>query len=282
MKFAMDDGDVLVAALHRPEEASHRPLVILIHGLAGCEDSPYMRVTSLGLLAHGYPVLRLNLRGSGPSRPLCHGQYHAGRSEDFAAVLAALPDDLAGNGVIAIGYSLGGNMLLKHLGEQGASCGLLGAVTVSGPIDLKATLLAMLKPRNRLYHHHMLGLMKREVVAPASDLSAAERDTVRRARTVYEFDDWVVAPRHGFGRADRYYEQCSAKNHLSGICVPTLIIHGRNDPWVPAAMFDEVPWQSVPLIRLLMASGGGHLGFHGLGNHAPWHDRCIIRFLSDL
>ncbi|MEM8589745.1 MAG: alpha/beta fold hydrolase [Pseudomonadota bacterium] len=276
----LSGGDKLVATLNRSVTVTDRPLAILIHGLTGCEDSPYIRVSALALLAQGYPVLRLNLRGAGLSQPLCRGLYHAGRTEDLAAVMAALPDAMSRYGVVAVGYSLGGNMLLKYLGECGADAGLSAAVAVSAPIDLSATERCMARMRNLPYHRYVLNRMKAEALAPPSDLLDDQRAKIRRASSVYAFDDWFVAPRNGFGTADRYYEICSSKAYLAGIRVPTLIIHGSDDPWIPPEMYCEPDWPNLPFLRLLMASGGGHVGFHGAGGRLPWHDRCSQLFFD--
>jgi alpha/beta superfamily hydrolase len=121
LRFSMADGtgDVLLGLLNRPEgeAAPDKPLAVLVHGLTGCAESSYMLATASALLRRGYGVLRLNLRGAGPSRPLCRQQYHAGRTQDIRAVLAQLPADLTRSGIVLTGYSLGGNVVLKLLGE---------------------------------------------------------------------------------------------------------------------------------------------------------------------
>src|SRR5690348_1565707 len=145
-------GDRLVASLHRPVAAgTRRPLVVLIHGLTGSEQSHYMVKTAAHLLRLGFTVLRLNLRGAGASRPSCRFQYYAGRSEDFADALAALPGALTQGGVVAVGYSLGANMLLKYLGERGSEAPLQGAIAVSAPLDLAGTSRRLMWRRNGLY-----------------------------------------------------------------------------------------------------------------------------------
>ena len=121
--FPMADrtGDILLGMLDRPEEPmANRPLVILIHGLTGCEDSVYILSAARHLLDQGYTVLRLNVRGAGSSRAYCGEHHHVGRTADFRRVLWQLPEDLTRDGVVAIGYSVGGAMLLKYLGEEGS------------------------------------------------------------------------------------------------------------------------------------------------------------------
>lgn len=284
LEFATRDGsgDVLLAALNRPAVGGERPLVILLHGLTGCETSRYVLASARRLLALGYPVMRLNLRGSGPSRRRCRGQYHAGRSEDLHAVIGQLDGRLAGRGLLLAGFSLGGNIMLKYLGEAGPLAPVLGAVSVSAPIDLKATQLRLTTWRNRLYHDYLLRHMKLEAAAPISDLSEAEQATLARLRTIFDFDDRIIAPRNGFAGDDDYYARSAALRFLDRIRVPTLLIHARNDPWIPAERYAAFDWRSNPRLMLLMSRAGGHLGFHGRDRGAAWHDLCIAEFFGRL
>jgi predicted alpha/beta-fold hydrolase len=152
IEFPLSDSDRLVATLNWPERERQRPLVWLIHGLTGSRDSLYLRRAAEHLLEQGYPTLRLNLRGAGLSAPLCRFSYHAGRSEDLEQAVRRLDDRLAGAGMFAVGFSLGGNMLLKHLGEQRTATRFIGAVSVSAPILPKAAQVRIMRRRNFLYH----------------------------------------------------------------------------------------------------------------------------------
>lgn len=280
LRFPMPDGsgDVLLGALDRPARpVPGRPLAVLVHGLTGCEDGYYMHATGAALLARGHAVLRLNLRGAGPARPLCRGHYHAGRSEDLRAVLAAVPDDLARDGIVAAGYSLGANMLLKMLGEGGADPRLRAACAVSAPIDLAATSRRFLAPRNRVYHGWLLARMKREAAA-APGAGEEERRILSGVRTTLEFDDRVVAPANGFASADDYYARSSALRFLAGIRVPTLVVHALDDPWIPGDAYASFRWADAPSLTPLLPRGGGHVGFHD--RDGRWHDRCLVRFLE--
>lgn len=282
LTFPMPDGsgDRLLGRLNWPHTPRDRPLAILVHGLTGCEDSPYLRRVALTLLEAGFPTLRLNLRGAGPGRPLAKGQYHAGRSQDFRAVVDQLDPDLTANGVVAVGYSLGANMLLKCLGEDGRASRLTAAVAVSAPIDLKATQQRIMAPRNRVYHRFILKRMTREAAAPAADVTHQERERLSGLTTVYDFDNRFVAPRNGFGDADTYYARCSAEQFLPQIAVPTLVIHSLTDPWIPDAAYRRVDWAALPTVTALLPTGGGHLGFHGRGASRPWHERVTRQFLE--
>ncbi len=258
-------GDSLVGVLNRPlagpGEAPPRPLAVLVHGMAGDDESAYMLLSASGLLERGHAALRLNLRGAGRSRAFGGGEYHAGRSDDLRAALAGLPaaltnaglaaalttaglpaalttaglaPDLTAAGVLLIGYSLGGNIALKLLGEAGRGEGLpvtvRAAVSISAPIDLSEADRRMHDPRNRFYHDRMLGRLKRNAVEPGARLSEAERRAALTARTIFEFNDRFVAPRGGFAGARDYYRRAAALPMLADIRVPTLIVHAANDP----------------------------------------------------
>jgi predicted alpha/beta-fold hydrolase len=278
----LDDGsgDTLLALRQGPSDAPPRPLVVLVHGLGGCEDSVYMQRSAQHLLARGYPVVRLNLRGAGPSRRLCGSQYHAGRSEDFAAALAALDPAWLREGLMAVGYSLGANLLLKFLAEHGKRFPVRAAAAISAPIELARASRRIMQRRNAVYHAHLLRRMRHEALGAGVAPPPPDAEVIRAARSIYEFDDRVVAARGGFTSADDYYRRSSAAGYLDAIEIPTLILHARDDPWIPAACFEERDWSRNPRIELLLAAGGGHVGFHASDAEAAWHDRCVAHFFS--
>jgi hypothetical protein len=276
-------GDRLSARLLEPAVGAPcrdgAPLVVLVHGLGGSEDSPYMGVSAACLVEAGFRVLQLNLRGAGPSRPLCRAQYHAGRTEDFHTAIHALPDALVADGVVGVGFSLGGNMLLKYAAEYGD---LRGVVSVSAPIDLAAASQRFLAARNRIYHAYMLAGMKREALAPGAEVSDEERRLLPGIRSILEFDEKIVAPRNGFAGAADYYARNHARRFLPDIRMPALLVHALDDPWIPARSYTSFDWSSNRRLVPLLAPGGGHVGFHGRGSRTPWHDRCLRRFLEGL
>jgi len=273
-------GEQLAARLDAPSGPMKRPLVVLVHGCAGSEESGSV-VASMGhLVDQGWPVLRLNLRGSLRSLPTAPGHYHAGRTGDLADALRGLPAHLAGNGIALLGHSLGGNLVLKFMGEGGHGLPVLAAVTVSTPIDLSATCARMLEPRNFVYQRFMLESMKREALAPGSALSSVERAAIAGARNVYEFDDCFIAPRFGYRDAEDYYESNAAKHFLAGIQKPALILHALDDPWIPGTCYNAVDWPRLPVIEAVLSPRGGHLGFHGQGSRIPWHDRVTACWLA--
>lgn len=283
LSFALPDGtgDVLQASLDRSTTPRPgRPLVILIHGLTGAEDSLYLLSQARLLLERGSNVLRLNLRGAGRSRTTCAGQYYAGRSQDFRALLTCLPLDLTAPGVAAVGYSLGGAMLLKYLGEEGAAAPLVAAASVSAPIDLSATCRSMLRRRNAAYHRHLLGQMKAEATGAGAVLSRAERAAILGSRTIREYDDVFIAPRHGFAGAEDYYERCKPVRFMAGIRVPTLVLASLDDPWIPGALYTGYDWAGNTALTPLLPPAGGHVGFHGSDARQPWSDLAVAGFFE--
>jgi predicted alpha/beta-fold hydrolase len=273
-------GDTLLGLLDRAAEPQRRPLLVLVHGLTGSEDSIYMRNTASHFNGLGYNVLRLNLRGAGPSRPLCGGQYHAGSSGDLRAALRLLPPKLLVDGVAAIGFSLGGAILLKYLGEAGLGTPVVAAATVCAPVDLVSTCRQLLRARTRLYQGYFLANMKREALAEGARLTEAERDAIRRARSVREFDDLFIAPRHGYEGVDHYYAENTPMRFLEGIAAPTLCIAAKDDPCVPVATYSDLQRAASRAVRVAVADGGGHIGFHDASTTVPWHDRAIASFFE--
>lgn len=276
----LGDGDALVGTWHRPGEDRGKPLVVLVHGLSGCETSFYIVASAASLLASGWPVLRLNLRGAGPARAFCRGTYHAGRSDDLRRALAALPEPTRANGIVLVGYSLGGNVVLKLLGED-TPPHVIAAASISAPIDLTAASRSLLRRRNFLYHRHILAGVRREALA-GGRVSAEERVAIGSARTLLAFDDVFTAPRHGFAGAGDYYARASARPHLAAIGVPTLVIHALDDPWIPGESYTSFPWARNPHLIPLLPRRGGHVGFVGRDRQRAWNDLCLLSFLERL
>jgi predicted alpha/beta-fold hydrolase len=283
LSFALPDGtgDKLLAMLDTPRRPQlGRPLAILIHGLTGAEASTYILSAARALLDRGYRVLRLNLRGAGPSRATCGGQYYAGRSQDFRLLLSLLPRELTADGMVAVGYSLGGAMLLKYLGEEGEAAPLKAAASVCAPIDLSSTCRRMMLPRNRLYHTFILSQMKSEATGEGAVISAQERAAILGSKSIWEYDDVFIGPRHGFDGAEDYYERCRPTRFMSAIRVPTLLLASGDDPWIPAALYRAYDWSANPALLSLLPDSGGHVGFHNAGNCRTWSDLAVTRFFE--
>lgn len=282
LAFATSDesGDRLIASLETPlEPAGESPLVLLVHGLTGSADSTYIRETARFHLVRGRTVLRLNLRGAGAGKDVATGYYHAGRASDIRDVLSGLDRERIRHGVFPVGFSLGGNILLNLIGDVEPGLPVIGAATVSAPIEPFEACRRIMAPRNVVYHRYLLRGMKRDVLV-SGKLSDRERRAVATARSVYEFDDRWVAPRNGFRDARDYYERTAGARHIPRITVPTLMLHARNDPWIPSESYLRAAETAPSNVEIRVARSGGHVGFHESGHAETWHDRAIDGFLA--
>ncbi|MBL8628446.1 MAG: alpha/beta fold hydrolase [Rhodospirillaceae bacterium] len=285
LRFPCTDGsgDILLGTLNTPLHAGQKPLLVLVHGLTGSEDSSHILVSATYFLAQGYPTLRLNQRGAGPSRATCRGHYHAGRSDDLATVLSALPASLTPHGICVMAVSLGANMMLKCLAEYPRFPTLRAAVAVSPPVDLAASQRQIMQRRNWVYHRYLLQRMK-DGADWAELIEKVSPDVLAGVHTIYDFDDKIVAPANDFADAPDYYRQCSALQFLDAIDTPTLIIHPQDDPWVPTTPLAKRNWDSHQPghthVSVLLPTHGGHIGLHGRGSAVPWHNLCADVFFT--
>lgn len=284
-QIPLPDGDRIV--LHDDQPAAWRQgnrTALMIHGLAGCYQSPYMQRIAAKLVERGVRTFRMDLRGCGAGFGLARLPYHAGRSEDAAAALASIAEMCPGSPTTLVGFSLGGNISLKLLGELGeAPCGGLdSAVAVCPPIDLQAAVERMALPLNRPYDRHFVRLLigqlnERQRVLP----DAPAVNFARTPRGLFEFDDLYTAPVSGFGTAANYYSQASSLHFAPAIRRPTLVIASRDDPLAPWRPFLHLV--DLPDVQVEITERGGHLGFvgrRGLDPDRRWVDWRIVEWVA--
>ncbi len=275
------DGDRLV--LHDDCPDSWRPgnrAVLLIHGLAGCHTSGYMRRISRKLCDRGVRAFRMDLRGCGAGHELARWPYHSGRSEDAAAALQAIARIAPDSPVTLVGFSLGGNITLKLAGElAGSPCAHLdSAMAVCPPADLAACSRQISKRLNTFYDRYFVARLLEQLAARRHLLPhehALPFDPP--PRTLWEFDNRFTAVVCGFGTADNYYRQASSLPLISQIQLPTMILASRDDPMIPPQALESV--KRPPNVRLCMTRHGGHLGFVGRGRRDPdrrWMDWRVV------
>jgi predicted alpha/beta-fold hydrolase len=275
----LSDGDALAAAWHA---GTGRETVVLIHGLTGCEDGVHIRRSAAFWRRRGHGVVRLNLRGSAPSRARSRRPYNAGAGKDIVEALRHLPEEARTPGLVLIGVSLGGTQLLDALAREGdaPSLPLTAAATICAPVDLAAVSARMMAPRNAVYHAWLLRRMKLDARALSPHLPKALLAGAEAARSVREFDDAYVAPLAGYAGADDYYARCSLPARIGRIATPTLCLTAEDDPWIPASTYRAMPWGENRLLSPLIAAGGGHVGFHDASRDGSWADRAIAAWLS--
>ena len=271
----MPDGDFL--DLDWLESGRER-LVILCSGLEGSSRDPGMRRLADSFRSSGWDVLAWNYRGCGGSLNRLKRSYHSGATEDLAAVVAH-----AGQRPIAlVGCSIGGNLILKFLGESPAPATVLAAAAVSAPVDLASTAKALdTRPGNRIYLRRLIASLSAKVRAKSAAMP--ELMSVKGLNGLHgfeHFDERYTAPTHGFLSAEDYWKKCSARQFLHAIRVPALLISARDDPFLTPESFPFPEAEKNPLLTLEVPGGGGHLGF--LDNRGFWLGRRLPGFLSRL
>lgn len=291
-------GDHLAVQLHRtrhsPVAGSNGGLVVLVHGLGGSAESAYIRASTLGLLRAGFNVARVDLRGAGSSGETCSLLYHAGRTEDIRATIMSLASEPEASQnptgvprIALMGFSLGGSMTIKLMGEPHDRLPLFAAVAVSAPLDLPVGRRHLERIAFGMYERFLVIGLKRDALRPGPHgslrVNEQERVAVERARTLAQFDDAITAPRNGWHDAAEYYEVNSSGPYLSKIDVPTLVIHSLDDPMIPADPYRAIDWARVErdgVVRRLITPLGGHVGFHERGNPLPWFVGQSVAFLA--
>lgn len=272
-RLSTPDGDFVDLDL-MPDPAPGAPVVLVLHGLEGSSGRGYMRLALHHLSRRGLRGVALNFRSCSGEPNRTARFYHSGDTEDVALALAHLRDRFAGRRFGALGFSLGGNVLLKLLGEWGAEAhGRLDAgVAVSVPYDLAAGARRLERTRwGRLYTRYFMRSLLRKTRGKADLLDGrVALPRVLASRTVREFDDALTAPLHGFRDAAHYYTESSSAHYLVDVRVPTLLVHALDDPFLPSDALPRDTIRANPHLRPAFVRRGGHVGFvHG----APWAPR---------
>jgi predicted alpha/beta-fold hydrolase len=286
----LPDGDVLAVHDDLPAAWNGRA-AILAHGLAATHRSPLLVRLAAKLAARGVRVFRWEMRGCGSGAGLARMPYHGGCSADLAAVVAAVVDwcradaPAAPPDVALFGVSLGGNVVLKYLGEDPAAvpAEVGRAIAVNPPVDLLASVATLEGPITRFYDRHFLAAVERQV-ADRRRLrpDAPEPRRPRPPRTLFEFDHTFTAPLLGHASAADYYRAASSAPHVPAIRVPTTIVTSRDDPLVPIGMFAPENLPRPPAVRLMVTDHGGHCGYLGRTGRDPdphWLEWRVVELI---
>jgi len=263
------------------------PLVVLFHGLEGGSDSHYARALLLALGDAGWRGVVPHFRGCGGEPNRLPRAYHSGDHEEIAAMLATIRRLVpAPVPLYAVGVSLGGSALLNWLGRAGprASEVVTAAAAVSAPLDLMAAGIAIGRGLNRIYTAHFLSSLKPKSLAIAARFpNVLDVTRIRRARTMWDFDDVVTAPLHGFAGALDYWTRASSKPWLAQIAVPTLVINARNDPFIPAHSLPG-PREVSSFVTLEQPRHGGHAGFASgrFPGHVNWLPGRLLHYFRSI
>ncbi len=278
------EPDVSVLVHSQSPDSAARGEIILVHGLEGSSAAGYARSMCYAALDAGYATHRFNMRSCGGTENLALSNYHSGQTSDLLHVVRELrkKTDLP---IYLVGFSLGGNVVLKLAGELNDDArGLVTAVcAVSTPIDLKACATALGKRENFIYEQRFLSRLRERIRLrhqQAPEIYSLE--PLKKIRTIYDFDDLYTGPLFGFGNADNYYATQSANRFIGKIRIPALVVQAKDDPLIPFAVYDHPAFRENPNLTLVAVDHGGHLGF--IARHRPrfWLDGLVTGWIEEL
>lgn len=269
--FETEPGTSVLVESQRPVGAV-RGQIVMVHGLEGSGEAGYMQSLAGAALAAGFAAHRFHMRTCGGTEHLTSTLYHGGLTSDLLAVLRVLGPSFL------VGFSLGGNVVLKLAGELGERGGewIRGVCAVSSPLDLAVCARRIARWDNRLYERRFVRRMRARLCATGR----YKRADFARLRSVMEIDERITAPSFGFGTAENYYRTQSAMRFLDAIRVPVLLIHSKDDTLAPFAACESEAVRRNPRISVLATEHGGHLGFLARGPRRFWLDDRIIEWIA--
>jgi uncharacterized protein len=276
-QFDLADGDfVNVAWIGDATTAAG--LIVMFHGLEGSIHSHYCHDTAAYLARQGYAVVVMHFRGCGGQPNKTTRAYHSGETADPWAFINWLKLQYPTVSIYAIGFSLGGNMLLKLLGERPEQTIIKAAIAISAPMLLAECADTINHGFSRLYQNYLLKSMVRTLkhkmtVMDYRNTLQIKQTELHRIKNFRDFDQYVTAPLHGFKDADDYYHHCSAMNYLSKIGTPTLVIHAKDDPFMNENVV-PCPAQLSAFVRVEVSAQGGHVGFL---QGSPWRPKIWMQ-----
>ena len=270
------------APAEHPNPGRTVPLLVLFHGLEGNSDSHYARTLMHAATARGWLGVMPHFRSCSGAINLAPRFYHSGDSTEIDWILRRLRATHAGP-ILVAGVSLGGNALLRWLGERGADAAIVdAAVAISAPLDLNASGTALSSGLNLIYTRNFLKTLKAKCLLKLVQYpNLFDRNAMQASRDLHAFDDVVTAPLHGYRDADDYWHRAAAKHVLTGIRVPTLLLNARNDPFLPAWALPSRE-QVSSMVELDQPAQGGHVGFMTgpFPGRIDWLAQRVLSFLE--
>jgi predicted alpha/beta-fold hydrolase len=283
-RLELPDGDFVDLDWSLAGPAPARRLGIISHGLEGDSGRPYVRGMARALNQAGFDALAWNYRGCGGETNRLLRAYHLGDTEDLAAVVQHAIECQRYPGVFLTGFSAGGNVTLKYLGENAARVPnqVKRAAVFSVPTDLKASSVHISRWQNQIYLRRFLNSLRDKMRVKGAHLPGQlDLSGLSALRDFPQFDERYTAPLHGFASADDYYEQSASGRYLGGIRIPTLLVNALNDPFLPASCFPRAAAQASQFFYLETPAEGGHVGFNEGGPGGTYYsERRAVDFFT--
>lgn len=256
-------------------------LVIISHGLEGNTTRAYIKGMARVFFNKGYDVLAWNYRGCSEEMNRQLRFYHSGATDDLNVVTDHAIDRKKYKALYLIGFSLGGNITLKYLGEKTPRPEIRKAVAISVPMDLQTSCEKISRPSNWIYANRFLRSLKKKVQTKAARMPGLDVSGIDRIKTLQQFDDRYTAPLHGFSNAIDYYTRCSSIRFVNNINIPTLIINTLNDPFLSPACFPDTQLKDHRHVELEILLRGGHVGFAQFNkNGLYWSEQRAFSFID--
>jgi len=286
-KFILSDGDFIECYWYNKQtNNNNKPIVLLFHGLAGSYKSPYIQGTMCELDKNGYNSVVVHFRS-------CSGimndkaiSYHSGKTDDALEYISNIKTKFPNSKLFGVGYSLGGNMLLKLLGETGEDSQFEAAISISAPLELATCSDSINKGFSRFYQKHLVDdlnilLEQKYDKHDMNSIINLKKEDVKKLSTFWEFDEAYTAKVHGFKSAKDYYEKSSSKQFLKHIKTNTLLIHSLDDPFMTPSIVPKKDEVSLH-VELEIYPYGGHVGFIEGGIFKPiyWLEKRIVSYFN--
>ena len=258
-----------------------RSLVIVSHGLEGDASRPYIRGMVRAVNSQGFDALAWNYRGCSGEMNRQRRFYHSGATDDLSLVINHVIDQNFYDKLYLVGFSLGGNITLKYLGEKGKTLPekIKKAVVFSVPLNLHTSCLKISEPANFLYAKRFLRSLVGKIRSKAKLRDDLSTMNIGKIKSLIEFDNRYTAPLHGFEDAIDYYSQCSSIRFVDPIAIPTLIVNAKNDPFLSEECYPVQKLKDHALVYFEMPDKGGHVGFSVFGNPNFWSEQRVVAFL---
>jgi uncharacterized protein len=280
--FQVEENVQVLCHCHWQPDRANRPTVVIVHGLEGSSLSQYVIGTGSKAWDMGMNVVRMNMRNCGGTEHLTPTLYHSGLSQDVGAVTRGLIEQDKLQRIGLVGYSMGGNLVLKLAGEwgSGAPQELIAVAAVSPAADLAASADALHEGANLIYEWKFLLSLMRRYRRKRSLFPAIYGSPGRLPRSIRDYDDLIMAPHSGFSGAQDYYDRASASRVAEKIAVPTLVIHSLDDPFIRMLSETRAKFHANPHVKLIETRHGGHCAFLATANgyDGRWAERQIMQF----
>ncbi|HSX38618.1 MAG TPA: alpha/beta fold hydrolase [Chlamydiales bacterium] len=282
---SLPDGDKIALEITTPSKWKPEDLtVVLVHGLCGSHQSPNLIRMVKRLEPLGIRSVRFNMRGCGSGKGLAKRIYHSGRSEDLFETIKVVKKETPDSPIVLIGFSLGGNIVLKMAGELGgvAKEFLQKMIAVSPPVDLYSSILMLGHPDNVMYERYFYKLLRADVHYRHKKFKDLPPVRLPRSLKIYEFDQIYTAPTCGFRNVHDYYSRCSSAQFIPDIAIPCKILFAEDDPIISSHSLDEI---SLPgNVDVLKTKKGGHMGYLGHPQSDKgfyWLDSVLVDWIRE-